>query len=98
MIELTANPAEAGKIANRVEATVNADIEAKRVEFTARNHMITPETEQLGAGDVSDERMTQAIAQIAEVFELPRRPATGEVFNRSFLPPREERNLVRPKS
>jgi NitT/TauT family transport system substrate-binding protein len=98
MIELTANPAEAGKIVNRVEATVNADIEAKRVEFTARNHMITPETEQLGAGDVSDERMTQAIAQIAEVFELPRRPATGEVFNRSFLPPREERNLVGPKS
>jgi NitT/TauT family transport system substrate-binding protein len=98
MIELTANPAEAGKVMTRVEPTVNAEIEAKRVEFTARNHMITAETEKLGAGDVSDERMTQAIAQIAEVFELSRKPGVGEVFNRSFLPPRNERNLVGPKS
>jgi NitT/TauT family transport system substrate-binding protein len=98
MIELTANPAEAGKIMTRVEPTVNPDIEAKRVEFTAKNHMLTPETERLGAGDVSDERMTQAIAQIAEAFELARKPEAGEVFNRSFLPPRGERNLTGPKS
>jgi NitT/TauT family transport system substrate-binding protein len=98
MIELTANPAEAGRVMNRVEATVNPDIEAKRVEFTAKNHMITPEVEALGAGDVSDERMAEAIAQIAEVFDLPRRPTPAEVFNRSFLPPRAERTLVGPKS
>jgi NitT/TauT family transport system substrate-binding protein len=98
MIELTANPSEAGKVMTRVEPTVNAEIEAKRVEFTVRNHMLTPETEKLGAGDVSDERMSQAIAQIAEVFELSRKPEAGDVFNRSFLPPRAERNLVGPKS
>lgn len=96
MIELAADPAQAGKVMTRVEPTVNAELEAKRVEFTVKNHMLTPETEALGAGDVSDERMGQAIAQIAEAFELPRRPEAGEVFDRSFLPPRGERALVGP--
>lgn len=97
MLELTANPAEAGKVMNRVEATVNADIEARRVEFTYKAHMFTPETDRLGAGDVSDERMTKAIAQIQEAFALPKAPTPAEVFNRSFLPPRAERSFVRPQ-
>eukprot|EP01041_Mallomonas_annulata_P024828 gene24829-biopygen17681 len=55
MLELAVNPAEGGKVMNRVEPTVNAEIEAKRIEFTYKAHMLTPETEKLGAGDVSDE-------------------------------------------
>lgn len=97
MIDLVANPAEAGKVMARVEPTVNPDIEAKRVEFTYKAHMFTPETVSLGAGDVSDERMTKAIAQIAEAFELSKTPAASEVFNRGFLPPRAERALLAPK-
>ena len=98
MIELTANPAEGGKVMNRVEPTVNAEIEAKRIEFTYKAHMFTPETEKLGAGDVSDERMAKAIAQIGEAFELKSTPKVEEVFNRSFLPPRAERSFAAPKS
>lgn len=97
MLELTANPAEAGKVMNRVEPTVNADIEARRVEFTYKAHMFTPETDRLGAGDVSDERMAKAIAQIQEAFALPKAPTPAEVFNRSFLPPRAERVFARPQ-
>jgi NitT/TauT family transport system substrate-binding protein len=96
MIEMTANPAEAGRVMSRVEPTVNAEIEAQRVVFTYRNHMFTPETERLGAGDVDDGRMTRAIAQIQEAFQLPRAPTPGEVFSRAFLPPLAERKLTRP--
>jgi len=98
MIELAADPAEAGRVMTRVEPTVNADVEAKRVEFTYKNHIYTPETAAIGAGDVSDERLAEAIGQIAEAFELSKRPAAGEVFNRAFLPPRGERELAIPKS
>jgi NitT/TauT family transport system substrate-binding protein len=98
MIELTANPAEGGKVMNRVEPTVNADIEARRIEFTYKAHMFTPEAEKLGAGDVSDERMAKAIAQIGEAFELKSTPKVGDVFDRSFLPPLAERKLSAPKS
>jgi NitT/TauT family transport system substrate-binding protein len=98
MIELTANPAEGGKVMNRVEPTVNADIESKRIEFTYKAHMFTPETEKLGAGDVSDERMAKAIAQIGEAFELKTTPKVADVFDRSFLPPLAERKFLAPKS
>lgn len=96
MLEMTANPAEAGRVMNRVEGTVNAEIEAQRVSFTYKNHIFTPETERLGAGDVDDARMARAIAQIREVFDLPRTPAPAEVFSRSFLPPLAERKLIKP--
>lgn len=98
MIELTADPAQGGKVMNAVEPTVNAEIEARRIQFTYKAHMFTPETEALGAGDVSDARMTKAIAQIGEAFALPKLPQVKEVFDRSFLPPRAERNLGAPKS
>jgi len=98
MIELTADPAEGGRIMNRVEPTVSAELEARRIAFTYKAHMFSPETEKLGAGDVSDERMTKAIAQIGEAFELKSTPKVEEVFNRSFLPPRAERNLASPKN
>jgi NitT/TauT family transport system substrate-binding protein len=98
MIELTADPALAGKVMTKVEPTVNADIEARRVDFTFKNHIATPEAMKLGAGDVSDERMARAIAQIAEAFALKSTPKPEEVFSRAFLPPRSERDLPAPKS
>ncbi len=98
MLELAANPAEGGKVMNRVEATVDAGIEARRIEYTYKAHMFTPETERLGAGDVSDERMAKAIQQIGEAFDLKSTPKVGDVFNRSFLPPKSERMMPGPKS
>lgn len=98
MIELTADPAEGGKVMNRVEPTVNAEIEARRIAFTYKAHMLTPETQKLGAGDVSDERMAKAIVQIGEAFELKSTPKVKDVFNRSFLPPAAERKLPEPRS
>ncbi len=98
MIKLTADPAQGGKVIAAVEPTVNAEIEARRIAFTYKAHMATPETMQLGAGDVSDERMTRAIAQIAEAFELKTTPSVKEVFDRSFLPPRAQRNLTAPSN
>jgi NitT/TauT family transport system substrate-binding protein len=96
MLEMNANPAEAGRVMARVEPTINPEIEARRVVFTYKNHIFTPESENLGAGDVSDARMQTGIEQIQEAFQLPRAPQVSEVFNRSFLPPRAERALPRP--
>jgi NitT/TauT family transport system substrate-binding protein len=96
MLEMNANPAEAGRVMARVEPTINPEIEARRVVFTYNNHIFTPESENLGAGDVSDARMQTGIEQIQEAFQLPRAPQVSEVFNRAFLPARAERALPRP--
>src|SRR5258708_5933673 len=69
----------------------NAPLERKRRDSVCDNLMLAPETEKLGLGDVDDQRMAKGIAMLAEAFELPRKPAPGEVFDRSFLPARAER-------
>ena len=66
--------------------------------YTYKNHIATEEAMKLVAGDLSDERLSRAISQIGEVYELKSLPKVGDVFNRSFLPPRAERNLAAPKS
>jgi NitT/TauT family transport system substrate-binding protein len=55
--------------------------------------MITPETKALGIGDVDDKRMENAIAVVTEAYQLARKPEVKEVFDRSFLPPKAEREL-----
>jgi NitT/TauT family transport system substrate-binding protein len=58
--------------------------------------MITPGTKALGIGDIDDKRMANAIATVADAYGLVRKPEINEVLDRSFLPPKAERELKMP--
>jgi NitT/TauT family transport system substrate-binding protein len=73
------------------EPLMNKEIEKRRMIYTLKNLMITPEAADIGMGDIKDDRMVRAIGQLNESYGLPRLPTPGEVFNRSFLPPKAER-------
>lgn len=73
------------------EPLMNKDIEKRRMIYTLKNLMITPEAAEIGMGDIKDDRMVRAIGQLNESYGLPRIPTPGEVFNRSFLPAKAER-------
>ncbi|KAF7598872.1 MAG: hypothetical protein CGU28_09775 [Candidatus Dactylopiibacterium carminicum] len=73
------------------EPLINRDIEKRRLQYTVKTLMLTPETASIGLGDVDDTRMSRAIAQLDQSYGLPRSPAPAEVFDRSFLPPKAER-------
>lgn len=73
------------------EPLINKDIEKRRMAYVLKSSVLTPEAAEIGLGDVKDARMTRAIAQIVDSYELGRTPAAAEVFDRSFLPPRSER-------
>jgi len=77
------------------EALINKDIEKRRMVYTMKNLVLTPEAAELGVGDVKDDRLARSIGQIHESYGLPRIPVPSEVFNRSFLPPKTER-MVKP--
>jgi NitT/TauT family transport system substrate-binding protein len=94
MLEIGRNPALGAQTMQRVDATINMPMEEGRIEFAWRTLIATEEGQRLGAGDLDDARLTRAIAQAVEVFGLPRTPAPGDVFNRSFLPPRVEREFT----
>ena len=81
------------------EALVKPAIERARLDATMADEMSHPEIAKIGIGDISDERMAKAIDILVKAKELPRTPAVGEIFDRSFLPPLAERpTSVRPAS
>jgi NitT/TauT family transport system substrate-binding protein len=73
---------------------VNADIERQRLVFSLTNLMNAPEGERLGMGDLDDERLARSIGIVAEGYGLDRLPEPSEIFDRSFLPPLEERRAT----
>ena len=73
------------------EPLLNKDIEKRRLTYVLKTSVMTPETAELGLGDVKDARMTSAIAQIAQSYNLQRLPAVSGVFSRVALPPKSER-------
>ena len=73
------------------EPLINKDIEKRRMIYVLKSNVLTPESNEIGLGDVSDARLVRAISQIVDSYELARTPAPTEIFNRSFLPPKPDR-------
>ena len=78
------------------EPLINKDIEKRRLTYVLKSSVLTPEADELGLGDVKDARMTNAIAQIAQSYNLQRLPAVSEVFSRAALPPKVDRMIKLP--
>jgi NitT/TauT family transport system substrate-binding protein len=93
MRDAVANPEAAIDLLAVQEPLLNKDIEKRRLVYVLRTLIITPEAGEIGVGDIKDARMAEAIGTIAASYELPRTPTVGDVFNRSFLPPRSDRIL-----
>jgi NitT/TauT family transport system substrate-binding protein len=89
--ETVENPDAAIDLLATEEPLIKKDIEKRRLLYVYKTLIDTPEARELGIGDVSDARLTSAISTIASSFELPRTPAPGNVFNRSFLPAKADR-------
>ena len=89
--ETVENPEAAIDLLATEEPLIKNDIERRRLLYVYKTLMDTPETRELGIGDVSDTKLKSAIATVATSFELPRVPDPGEIFNHAFLPPRAER-------
>lgn len=93
VVEVAADQGVAMAAVERFDNLVNLAVERRRLDFSLTNLMASPESARIGVGDLVDERLAAAIAIVVEGYDLPRSPAPGEVFDRSFLPPRAEREL-----
>ncbi len=93
MREVLEHPDEAIDLLAKRQPLLNKDIEKRRLMYVTRTLIETPETREIGAGDISDKRMAQAIAVAIKAYGLPRTPTVSEVFDRSFLPPIAARRL-----
>jgi NitT/TauT family transport system substrate-binding protein len=92
--EVIADPGAGIAALMKVEPLLNAELEKKRITYALTNLMNALEASEIGIGDLKDDRLTRSIAVIAEAYELKSRPTAGDVFNRSFLPPKAERAVA----
>ncbi|MBE9075875.1 ABC transporter substrate-binding protein [Romeria aff. gracilis LEGE 07310] len=69
------------------------DAEKLRLQIALNNLIVSAEVEANGIGAVDSERLKESIAQTVEGFDLETTPAVEEVFDGSYLPPLEERQL-----
>jgi NitT/TauT family transport system substrate-binding protein len=85
------NPAMAALM--KSEPLLNQKIETQRLAWVFKNDFMSAETDRIGFGDVDDKRLTESIEILATAYDLPRKPAVSEIFNRSFLPPLSDRSF-----
>lgn len=76
------------------EPLIKPVIERERFDATIANEMNHDEIAKIGFGDVDDARLSKSIDIIVKAKELPRTPALTEVFDRSFLPAKDDRLTV----
>jgi NitT/TauT family transport system substrate-binding protein len=89
--ETVENPDAAIDLLATEEPLIKKDIEKRRLLYVYKTLIDTPESRELGIGDVSDAKLKSAIAAIAIAFELPKVPDTGDIFDHSFLPAKADR-------
>jgi len=89
--EAVADPEAAMAYVMKREPLLNRTVEKERLLATLKQEMSHPEVATIGLGDVNPERLKRAIAMVVDANGLPRTPTNDEVFDRSFLPAKDER-------
>ena len=74
------------------DSLMDKDAEKLRLKIALDDLYISPEVEQVGLGGVDKARLEKTIQQVSKVFGV-QPPTVEQVFNDSFLPPKEERAL-----
>jgi len=92
-MEVAANQDSSVEAIMAFDNLVDPELERARLEFALTNLMNAPEVASIGMGDLVDERLTRSIEIVAQGYGLDRLPEASEIFDRSFLPPLEERGF-----
>lgn len=90
-MEMAANQDSSVEAIIAFDNLIDPELELARMEFALTNLMNAPEVTEIGMGDLVDERLTRSIEIVAKGYGLERLPEASEIFDRSFLPPVDER-------
>jgi NitT/TauT family transport system substrate-binding protein len=93
IIENAAAPDSAIALMMKTEPLMNGELEKQRLLYTFKTHIVTPETDEIGIGDIKPDRMAKAIKLLAETYGLASTPTVADVFDRAFLPSKDARTL-----
>jgi NitT/TauT family transport system substrate-binding protein len=93
--DAVADPKAAAESLGKHNNLAKLDIEAERLAWLASHQIVTPATRKDGIGAYDRDRLAANISQVASAFGLARPPTISEIYDERFLPPREERMLIK---
>jgi NitT/TauT family transport system substrate-binding protein len=85
IIENAAAPDAAIALMMKTEPLMNGELEKQRLLYTFKTHIVTPETDEIGIGDIKPDRMTKAIKLLAETYGLAGTPTVARCRSNSKL-------------
>ena len=89
-----ADPAAAVPYVLAKNDVAREDVELERLEMSIEQAFLGPELAEIGFGAIDEARFARAMEQIAQTYDFQNAiPEPSAIFDSSFLPPREEREV-----
>jgi NitT/TauT family transport system substrate-binding protein len=89
--EMVQTPKKAVDAVLRFEPLLKRELEVDRLRLGMACCILTPNVKKDGYGGVDMARLARSIEEVALARKLERRPTAQEMFDASFLPPKEQR-------
>lgn len=91
--EVVAHPDDAIAFVKERDGIINVDLEKRRLKIAIADAVLTPDAKAEGFGNVSTPRLALMASQISDVFNTKTRVNPDVIWNKSFLPSAEQRNI-----
>ena len=93
--EMVLHPEKAVAATLKFEPLLKKDIEEYRLKLGVECCILTPNVKKDGFGGVDMARLKRSIDQVALARDLKRKPTPSEMFDASYLPPKDQRYIDR---
>ena len=93
--DVIADPEGAVDVVAKSDPLIDKKLELERLQLALDVNVLTPHVQKNGIGDVDEDRLRSAIAQLAIAYGLTATPAPADVWTSDFLPPAKDRMLSR---
>ena len=93
--DVIADPEGAIDVVAKSDPLIDKKLELERLQLALDVNVLTPHVQKNGIGDVDEDRLRSAIAQLAIAYGLTATPAPADVWTSDFLPPAKDRMLSR---
>ncbi|HVL56831.1 MAG TPA: ABC transporter substrate-binding protein [Burkholderiaceae bacterium] len=92
--DVLADPEGHVKYVKQRDPIIDEALELRRLKLAIQSTIATPDAKADGFGDINPERLALMASQVSETFALKERVDGSRIFDRSFLPPKEQRDIL----
>ena len=92
--DVIADPVAAIKTVKERDGIIDDKLELRRLKLAISTSIVTPDARAEGFGEIRAPRLALMASQVADAFATKNRIDPNVIFNSSFLPSKEQRNVL----